>query len=80
MGLTITKNNMKNIISSATRLTLLMLVFTLCVGTLLQIPMNEPFRTVLLMVIAFYFGQKTNQIVSDAKTLTVENKDNQSNG
>lgn len=66
---------MKIIFQSATKMVLLMLVFTLCIGTLFKIPMEEPFRTALLMVLAFYFGQKTNQIVSDAKTLTVENKD-----
>ena len=60
---------------SATKITLLALVFALVYMSIAEIEINETFKTALLMVLSFYFGQKTNQIVSDAKTLTVENKD-----
>lgn len=60
---------------SATKITLLTLVFALVYMSIAEIAINETFKTSLLMVLSFYFGQKTNQIVSDAKTLTVENKD-----
>lgn len=60
---------------SATKITLLALVFGLIYMSITQIQINETFNSALLMVLSFYFGQKTNQIVSDAKTLTVENKE-----
>lgn len=65
---------MKNL-TSATKITLLALVFGLIYMSIAQIQINDTFNTALLMVLSFYFGQKTNQIVSDAKTLTVENKE-----
>lgn len=65
---------MKNL-ASATKIVLLTLVFALVYMSIREIEINETFKTSTLMVLSFYFGQKTNQIVSDAKTLTVENKD-----
>lgn len=65
---------MKNLYS-ATKIAFLIIVFTLCINTIFQIPINETFKTALLMVLSFYFGQKTNQIVSEARKLTLENKD-----
>lgn len=66
---------MKKMLSSATRIVLLTLVFGLVYMSIAQIEINETFKTALLMVLSFYFGQKTNQMISDAKILTVENKD-----
>ena len=60
---------------SATKIVLLTMVFALVYMSIKGIEINQTFNTVLLMVVTFYYGQKTNQILSDAKTLTVENKE-----
>lgn len=52
---------MKTIYSSATKLTLLALVLALIILTFLGKADAEPFKTVILMVISFYFGQKVTQ-------------------
>lgn len=51
---------MKNIYSSATKITLLTLVVALIALTFLGKADTEPFKSVVLMVISFYFGQKVN--------------------
>lgn len=48
------------IYKSATKITLLALVIALIALTFLGKADAEPFKTVILMVISFYFGQKTN--------------------
>jgi len=50
---------MNKIFSSATKVTLLLLVITLCIGTFIGIVTEDTFKTSLLMVFSFYFGQKT---------------------
>ena len=52
---------MKTLFSSATKLTLLALVLALIILTFLGKADAEPFKSVVLMVISFYFGQKVNQ-------------------
>jgi len=52
-----------------------MLTGTLCVLVFMNPEYKDIFANVIVAVISFYFGQKTNQIISDAKTLTVENND-----
>ena len=64
-----------DIFNSATKIVLLMLTGTLCVLVFLDPNYKDIFANVIVAVVSFYFGQKTNQIISDAKTLTVENKD-----
>jgi len=64
-----------NIFNSATKIVLLMLTGTLCVLVFMNPEYKDIFANVIVAVISFYFGQKTNQIISDAKTLTVENND-----
>lgn len=49
---------MKNIFSSATKIVLLSLVFGLIVLSFIGIDINETYKTSLLMVLSFYFGQK----------------------
>jgi len=58
---------MKDIFKSATKLTLLTLVLGLIYMSVNQIEINETYKTSLLMVISFYFGQKinTNQLKQD---------------
>ena len=51
---------MKDIYSSATKIVLLILVIALVGLTAFQITDSETFKTVILMVVSFYFGQKTN--------------------
>lgn len=57
---------MKNIFSSATKIVLLSLVFGLIILSFIGIDINETYKTSLLMVLSFYFGQKitnpTNEI------------------
>lgn len=48
------------IFKSATKLVLLALVLGLIALTFSGIPINETYKTSLLMVLSFYFGQKTN--------------------
>lgn len=48
------------ILQSATKITLLLLVIALIGLTSFGILDQKPFETALLMVISFYFGQKTN--------------------
>jgi len=50
---------MQKIFSSATKVTLLMLVLTLCVSVFMGLVTEDTFKTALLMVFSFYFGQKT---------------------
>ena len=48
------------IFQSATKITLLVLVFGLVVLSFMGIDINETYKTALLMVLSFYFGQKVN--------------------
>ena len=52
---------MKEIIFSATKISLVTLVFGLIYMSIMQIPVNETFTKTLEYVIIFYFGQKVNQ-------------------
>lgn len=53
---------MKDIYSSASKITLLLLTLTLCTSIYYQpITFAETFKSVVLVVIGFYFGGKTNQ-------------------
>lgn len=45
---------------SATKITLLALISALIALTAFRILDTKPFETVILMVVSFYFGQKTN--------------------
>jgi hypothetical protein len=49
-----------NILKSATKIVLLALVFALIALTAFKITDSETFKTVILMVVSFYFGQKSN--------------------
>jgi hypothetical protein len=51
------------IFQSATKITLLVLVFGLVVLSFMGIDINETYKTALLMVLSFYFGQKVNTTV-----------------
>ena len=65
---------MKNLYS-ATKVVLLTMVFALVYMSIMGITIPDTFTQTLRDVIIFYFGQKTNQIISDAKTLAIENKE-----
>lgn len=51
---------MKEIYTSATKITLLALTLGLIYMSIQGIEINETFKTSLLMVLSFYFGQKIN--------------------
>jgi len=50
---------MKNLLSSATRLVLLMVMVTLCYLAIRQLPVDPAFKDIVLMIVSFYFGGKT---------------------
>jgi len=50
---------MQKIYSSATRIVLLLLVLTTCIGLFTKIISEETFKLALMSVLSFYFGQKT---------------------
>lgn len=54
-------NNMKDIYTSATKITLIALTLGLIYMSIQGIEINETYKTTLLMVVSFYFGQKINQ-------------------
>lgn len=64
---------MKNIYSSATKITLLLLVTGLVIFTAVGIEINQTYATSLQLVLAFYFGQKVNEasnkITNDTTTI-----------
>ncbi len=49
-------------LKSATKITLLTLIFTLAYLSIAQIPINDTFKNTLQLVVAFYFGQKVNEL------------------
>jgi hypothetical protein len=48
------------IFQSATRIALLVLVFTVCYLAIRGIPVSEQFQSVAIMVVSFFFGTKVN--------------------
>jgi uncharacterized membrane protein len=54
------KNNMNEIFASATKIVLLVLIGALVAGLFTKIVDAKDFMSIVLMVVAFYFGQKTN--------------------
>jgi len=52
---------MKNIFSSSTRITLLMIITTVCVLALARIPVSEQFQAIATVVVSFFFGMKAGQ-------------------
>lgn len=48
------------ILQSATRITLLAIVFTMCYMAIRQIPVSEQFQSIAQMVVAFFLGTKVN--------------------
>jgi len=53
---------MKSIYSSATKIVLIAMTIALIGFTAFQIVEGKDFMTIALMVFAFYFGQKTNEL------------------
>ena len=56
---------MKQIYSSATKITLLVLTIALVYMSVFSIEINETFKTAYLMVLSFYFGQKINTPINE---------------
>jgi hypothetical protein len=56
---------MKPFYMSATRITLLVIVLSIVILNFLQIEVWEPLKSMALMVISFYFGQKVNESSSN---------------
>jgi len=50
-----------DILKSATKVTLIVLVLAVIVLNVFQIPTEEPLKTIATMVVSFYFGQKIQQ-------------------
>lgn len=61
---------MKN---SATRLTLITLIVTLCLLVLFQIPIPDPFKDIVLMVVSYFFGIKGAQDIHKSVEKPVDN-------
>jgi len=57
---------MNEILKSATKIVLLLMVISLIALTFIKIVDPKDFMSIALMVVSFYFGQKTN-IQSDSK-------------
>jgi len=57
---------MNEILKSATKIVLLLMVISLIVLTFMRIVDAKDFMSIALMVVSFYFGQKTN-IQPDSK-------------
>lgn len=55
---------MKEIYTSATKISLILLILGLIYMSIQTIDINETFKTTLLMVVSFYFGQKVNQPIA----------------
>jgi len=56
-----------NILNSATKIVLLLIIITMCVLTLIKIVDAKDFMNVVSVVVAFYFWQKTaNTDMNDA--------------
>lgn len=51
-----------NILTSATRIVLLLLVVTLCYLAIRGLPISPEFKDIILMVVSFYFGGKTQPV------------------
>lgn len=49
------------ILTSATRIVLIMVAVTMCIGLFTGVVEQDTFKTALLMILSFYFGQKTNE-------------------
>lgn len=50
---------MKNILTSATRIVLLLVILTLCYLAIRQLSIPPEFKDIVLMIVSFYFGGKT---------------------
>lgn len=44
---------------SVKKIIALLLTLTFVILTLRQIPVDEPFKTIFIMIVSFYFGQST---------------------
>jgi uncharacterized membrane protein len=53
---------MNNIMKSATKLVLLSLTLWLIVMSLMQMAIPAEYKDAIMLVLAFYFGQKTNTL------------------
>ena len=51
---------MKDIYSSATKLSLLIIILAVVWLNLLNIEVTEPLKTISIMVVSFYFGTKSS--------------------
>lgn len=57
--------DMENILQSATKIVLLLIVVALIALTFLKIVDAKDFISIALMIVSFYFGQKVNVPVSN---------------
>ena len=51
------------ILSSATKIVLLLVIVTLCYLAIRQLPVDPAFKDIILMIVSFYFGGKTTPTV-----------------
>lgn len=56
---------MNKIYTSATKITLLLIVLTLCYLAVRQLQIDPAFKDIALMVFSFYFGAKTVTVDKD---------------
>jgi hypothetical protein len=56
-------NEAKKLLGSATRLVLLVLVFTACYLSIKQLPIPQELNNYINIVLAFFFGTKAGDIV-----------------
>lgn len=57
---------MKNLLTSATRIVLLLVILTLCYLAIRQLPVPPEFKDIVLMIVSFYFGGKTAPTVDNS--------------
>lgn len=57
---------MKHLLTSATRVVLLLIILTLCYLSVRQLPVPAEFKDIALMIMSFYFGGKTSQAVDNS--------------
>ena len=67
---------MKEIYTSTTKFVLVLIVISIIAWTLLWIEISEPLKTISLMVVSFYFGQKLN-VAPEVEVTKPSNEENE---
>ena len=60
-------NDTLKMLSSATRVVLLMLIMTICFLSIRQLPIPQELNNIVTIVVSFFFGTKASDIVTGGK-------------